>query len=101
MMTRKDAASTSTKDDYLGNHFSDVRRSAADQRGAAFDPLRGGREDVDNLTMAQKVVRQQKDLEKLLIHADNDNISMHNCTVVIAKQLVRILYCFVYFQIYI
>jgi len=75
-MTKKEATSSSSsstaKGDYLGDHFSDVRRGAADQRG----PVGERREDADNLTMAQKVVRQQKNLEKLLLHADKDNISM-------------------------
>lgn len=64
---RKEKSENGASGDYLGNHFSDIRYNADKQKFVV------GNDDED--LQRRKVINQQKDLEKLLLKADREDIS--------------------------
>ena len=63
----------SEKHDYLTSHFSDVRYDPDRQKFVSTmydDP-----EDLEGETVSKKFKRGRKDLERLLLKADKNNIS--------------------------
>ena len=71
MFGRKDRntspiAGNSNSNNYLANHFSDVKQARAQAATAASS----------GTEVARKTFQKQKELEKLLMKAENEDISM-------------------------
>lgn len=73
----KSESSSSSGGDYLNNHFSGIRYSADKQKFIAGSQRGGANGELEDTQ--QKVFRKQKDLEKLLLKADSENISLCTC----------------------
>lgn len=64
---RKEKSENGGNSDYIGNHFSDIRYNADKQKFVV------GNNDEE--IQRRKIINQQKDLEKLLLKADREDIS--------------------------